>query len=152
MDIKRFRIGAVLCVTTGRMLTKMEDVYKIMGHILGSSDVTTITLATMAKPCEQFLLQQFPDLEQVDLDSLDAALAKASGDRDKEIAIEKWLVEQSNIFGIDFDVPEMDPMLVQKLQANYEDRLEALFDGSMEEFDAANPIAGPGENPLNGAL
>jgi len=78
MDIKRFRIGAVLCVTTGRMLTKMEDVYKIMGHILGSSDVTTITLATMAKPCEQFLLQQFPDLEQVDLDSLDAALAKAS--------------------------------------------------------------------------
>jgi len=63
MNTKRFHLGDVLSVTTGRLLSPrhMAGVYEILNHMTGDS-LFTHQLPRASRECEPFLRQQFPAL------------------------------------------------------------------------------------------
>lgn len=58
---KQFDLGAVLTVTTGVMLTTIEELYKILNHMTGD-DLFTHQLPRASRACAPELLHQHPDL------------------------------------------------------------------------------------------
>lgn len=93
-----FSVRTVLTITTGRLLTESSDpkdngigdVYKILSHMVGYSAFTH-QLPRIGKEAAPVLLEQFPELGNVDLDALDAALKPVEGDRARvEEVIAAW--------------------------------------------------------------
>lgn len=64
MNTKKFHLGAVLSMTTGKLLCKMDDIYRIAQHLAGKP-VWTHQLGRVITESKPHLLQQFPALEKV---------------------------------------------------------------------------------------
>jgi hypothetical protein len=91
MKTKTFKLRDVLTVTTGHFLTEWDNLYAIMGYLLGFS-VYTHELVLYADKCEAELLRQFPQLAKVD----------ASGVTPENY--EAWIAEQEAKYGNEFHV------------------------------------------------
>jgi hypothetical protein len=65
---KKFHIGDVLSVTTGRLVSfrHISGVYDIMNYVLQDS-LTTIGIAAMADTVSDELKQQFPQLDSIEV-------------------------------------------------------------------------------------
>lgn len=75
---KAFDLRIILTVTTGRLLTKRKgpndngigDLYEILEHMTGEPPFTH-TLPRFADECKTILLNDYPELEKVDVAILD---------------------------------------------------------------------------------
>ena len=60
----KFNLGAVLSITTERLLCSIDDLYSILHHMTGDS-LFTHQLPRAGKTCKKPLLAQFPQLAGV---------------------------------------------------------------------------------------
>lgn len=93
MSTKRFHLGDVLTVTTGKLLCPagMSGVYAILKHLTGEP-IFTHQIGRVLGEAAPHLLAQFP------------ALAAEKGDDVTPEGHALWLVEKSRIYGEWFDV------------------------------------------------
>lgn len=94
MKTERFHLGAVLSMTTGKLLCKMDDIYKLAAHLAGEP-VWTHQLGRVMTESRQHLLAQFP------------ALAGVTGEEVTPENFAAWLYERVNEHGEWFDVAPM---------------------------------------------
>lgn len=64
MKTERFHLGAVLSMTTGKLLCQMDDIYKLAAHLAGEP-VWTHQLPRVGREAKPHLLEQFPALVPV---------------------------------------------------------------------------------------
>lgn len=64
MTTQRFHLGAVLSMTTGKVLCQMDDIHKIAAHLAGGP-VWTHQLGRVMTESKPHLLAQFPALAAV---------------------------------------------------------------------------------------
>lgn len=111
---KRFHIGDILSITTGRLLSPrgMEAVYEILDFMTDDS-LFTHQLPRVSDECKPYLLQQLPDFDSPEMQSevrrLDEVLEAPSDQPAKEEAINKWLSEVAIRFGEYHMVERMMP-------------------------------------------
>lgn len=103
---KRFHLGDVLSITTGRLVSKshMDGVCGVCDHLEGQS-LFTHQLVMVADECKDALLAQFPNLAEVKVDGLLELLKTEKPDD----ACVKWLnslVEQG--YSEWYDVKPLD--------------------------------------------
>jgi hypothetical protein len=93
MQTKKFHLGDVLSVTTGRLVSPrhMDGVYDILNFMTGDN-LFTHQLPRASDECKPHLLAQFPQLAEVD----------ASGVNTKNH--KQWLAEQVAKYGEEFEV------------------------------------------------
>jgi hypothetical protein len=93
MKTKKFHLGDVLSITTGRLVSPrhMDGVYDILNFMTGDN-LFTHQLLRASDECKPHLLAQFPQLAAVD----------ASGVNGKNHV--KWLTEQVAKYGEEFEV------------------------------------------------
>ena len=87
----KFDLGTVLTITTGILLTKIDNVYKILDYMTGDS-LFTHQLPRVSRECEPILLKQFPQLKGIDVSDVNS---------------DNWndfLQKQIEIFGNEFEV------------------------------------------------
>ncbi|HRH68835.1 MAG TPA: hypothetical protein PLB89_04940 [Flavobacteriales bacterium] len=115
MSTKKFSLGKVLSITTGRLVSEnhIDGVYEILNHMTGQS-LFTHQLGMAMEKCKPVLLQAFPELALADLrssnDSLDTWIAKDSTQQKTE-AIKMWLVELRQLnptIRAEYDVPTLE--------------------------------------------
>lgn len=94
MTTQRFHLGAVLSMTTGKLLCHMEDIYKIAQHLAGGP-VWTHQLGRVMIESKPHLLAQFP------------ALAAVTGDEVTPENFAAWLYERIGEHGEWFEVAPM---------------------------------------------
>ncbi len=94
MTAQRFHLGAVLSMTTGRLLCQMDDLYKLAQHLAGEP-VWTHQLPRVGREAKPHLLAQFP------------ALAAVTGDDVTPENFAAWLYERIGEHGEWFDVEPM---------------------------------------------
>lgn len=69
-EAKTFPLGEVLSVTTGRLLSEIGGVYRVMGHVLEDPGITTIGLAMMRETVKAAILEQHPQLAEADVSAV----------------------------------------------------------------------------------
>lgn len=94
MKTERFHLGAVLSMTTDKLLCQMDDIYKLAAHLAGEP-VWTHQLPRVMRESKPHLLAQFP------------ALAAVTGDEVTPDNFEVWLHERVAEHGEWFDVAPM---------------------------------------------
>lgn len=67
-ETKTFTLGQVLTITHGRMLCPVGDIYNILNWMTGES-LMTHQLPRASRESEDFLRQQFPELDTIDVES-----------------------------------------------------------------------------------
>lgn len=89
MNTRTFPIDEILSVSTGRLVADrhVDALYDLIGHIANNDGVSTIGLTVLADPTKKFLLEQFPELDRTETDSLDRGLdaARKRGNGRREI-------------------------------------------------------------------
>jgi len=76
-EAREFTLGAVLNITTGKLLTDIGDVYQILNFMTGES-LMTHQLPRASRACRPALIGQHPDLADMDASSVhDPASAAA---------------------------------------------------------------------------
>lgn len=90
----RFDLGTVLSITTDRLLTDMDNVYKILDYMTGDS-LFTHQLDRASDRCKRPLLAQFPQLTDVEVPE------NLGGE-------EAWLTSQIDVYGNEFDVEPLE--------------------------------------------
>lgn len=94
MKTERFHLGAVLSMTTGKLLCQMDDIYRIAQHLAGEP-VWTHQLGRVMTESRPHLLAQFP------------ALASVTGEAVTPDNFAAWLCERVSEHGEWFDVAPM---------------------------------------------
>lgn len=94
MKTERFHLGAVLSMTTGKLLCQMEDIYRITRHLTGEP-VFTHQIGRVMTESKPHLLAQFP------------ALAAVTGDEVTPDNFAAWLYERVTEHGEFLDVAPM---------------------------------------------
>ena len=94
MKTERFHLGAVLSMTTGKLLCQMDDIYRIAQHLAGEP-VWTHQLGRVMTESRPHLLAQFP------------ALASVTGEAVTPENFAAWLFERVSEHGEWFDVAPM---------------------------------------------
>ena len=94
MTTQRFHLGAVLSMTTGKLLCQMDDIYRIAAHLAGGP-VWTHQLGRVMTESKPHLLTQFP------------ALAAVTGEEVTHDNFAVWLYERVIECGEWFDVAPM---------------------------------------------
>ncbi len=89
----KFHIGDILSITTGRLVSPshIDGVYKILNYMT-EDNLFTHQLPRASKECEPFLLDEFPQLANVNA-------SKVTPDN-----LEEWLQKQVDEFGEMFEV------------------------------------------------
>ena len=88
-NIKKFHLGDILSITTGKLVTKdgkMDGIYKILSFMTDSS-IKTHQIPRAIKTCQPYLLKQHTQLESVDA----SRVSKKNGN--------EWLQKQIEKFG-----------------------------------------------------
>ena len=94
MKTERFHLGAVLSMTTGKLLCQMEDIYRIARHLAGEP-VWTHQLGRVITESKPHLLVQFP------------SLAPVTGEEVTRDNFAVWLYERVTEHGEWFEVAPM---------------------------------------------
>lgn len=94
---KKFNLGAVLTVTTGRLLCPIDELYQILDHMTGDQ-LFTHQLPRAGEECKEPLLQQHPHLRDVVVPPINS----------EEDCLE-WLTQQSRYFGAELEVAPLNP-------------------------------------------
>lgn len=89
METKRFTLGAVLSVTTHRLLTDIGDLYGILGWMTDDAPMTH-QLPRFNAECEPWLLRWFPQLAEANqsLNILDMKIRELGGEGRRVLANE----------------------------------------------------------------
>ncbi len=97
-DVRRFSLGAVLSVTTGRLLAPMAELYDLLNFMTGDN-LMTHQLSRASDECAPVLLGRHPRLRDVVVpDELD-------GWED----VERWVASQAERLGARVTVATLDP-------------------------------------------
>lgn len=83
---KDFHLGAILSVTTGKLVAPIGDLYAIINHVTGDN-VSTIGLCSAFEPCKAALLEQLPQFAEIDASGVDPETWRS------------WLSEQVERYG-----------------------------------------------------
>jgi hypothetical protein len=62
--MKEFSPGAVLTITTGKLLTDFDNLYQILSYLTGYS-VMTHEISSLVKEFQPYILDLFPELEKL---------------------------------------------------------------------------------------
>lgn len=114
MDVKKFYLGDVLSVTTGRLLSPrgMDGVYDILNFMTGDN-LFTHQLPRAVDECKPHLLRQHPELDspefQLALGELVLMLDTESGKKQPEHLITGWLSKQFAVYGEQLEVAPIPP-------------------------------------------
>lgn len=94
--MKKFHIGDILSITTGRLVSPrlMEGMYDILGYMSGEQ-LWTHQLPRVSRECKPYLLEQHPQLKDVDASNVTPENHKA------------WLAEQVAKFGEELPVSRL---------------------------------------------
>ena len=65
-DYKQFDLGAILNITTGKLLTSMDDVYEILNY-LTENNVFTHEIPKVMDRAKLYILSKYPELKDVDM-------------------------------------------------------------------------------------
>ena len=92
-DCRDFHIGDILSITTGHLVSPrhMDGIYDILNYMTGD-DLFTHQLPRAMEQCKPHLLQQHPQLEEVDTTSV------------SEKNWERWLGQQAVKYGQELPV------------------------------------------------
>jgi len=123
-----FDLGTILTVTTGRLLTPskgendngIDNLYKILEWMTGESPFTH-TLGRFADECSPYLLKQFPELKNADVDILDEMMEKFGS----KVGIQLWLLKCVRKWGMK-EIYNVKPL--PKGIHEYKNPLTELFD------------------------
>lgn len=93
MQTKKFHLGDLLSITTSQMLSlrNMNGVYDIL-NFMTSDNLFTHQLPRAADECRPYLLEQFPQLAEVDASGVNKENYK------------QWIAEQVAKYGKEFEV------------------------------------------------
>jgi hypothetical protein len=96
---RMFSLGAILSITDGHLVAPnlMDDVYDIVGFLIGDRGITTIGLLAVHAPCKRALLEQHPQLAEV-----------AAQDGMTPDVIERWMRVQVAKYGAELPVSPME--------------------------------------------
>jgi hypothetical protein len=99
-ETKRFHIGDILSVTTGRLVSPdhIGGLYNLLGWMV-DEDVMTHQLPRVARECEPFLREQFQDLASIDASGVTLTC---------EAEVITWLASLEPAYGTHRDVPRLD--------------------------------------------
>lgn len=100
MTTKTFDLGTVLTVTTGRLLTDIDNLYDILGFMTGES-LFTHQLPRASVACKGPLLEKFPELAEI-------TVPEKSDTFDTAKKIMAWLDTQKAIYGNAFEVEPLE--------------------------------------------
>ncbi len=98
MEKKKFHIGDILSITTGRLVSNrhIDGVYDILNFMTGDN-LFTHQLPRAAEECRPSLIGQFPQFESTEMNFAVADLAEmlktASGREDTGNLLNGWLVK-----------------------------------------------------------
>ena len=95
IETKRFHIGDVLSITTGRLVSRdhMDGIYAILNHMTGEN-LYTHQLGRAMRESKPYVLDQFPELRD----------AEPPEEFDGKDAVMEWVGEQVGRYGEWFDV------------------------------------------------
>jgi hypothetical protein len=99
MQTKRYHLGDILSITTGRLVSPrhMDGVYDILNFMTGD-DLYTHQLPRAADECRPYLAKQFPQLSKIDLSKVGEGFKQSW---------ESWLADQVKEHGEYHDVRTM---------------------------------------------
>lgn len=97
-DVRRFPLGVVLSVTTGRLLAPFADLHELLDFMTGDR-LMTHQLPRAVEECAPVLLARHPRLAAVSLP------AEFSGAED----VHRWVAEQAVRLGQGVTVATLDP-------------------------------------------
>lgn len=109
MQTKKFHLGDVLSITTGRLVSPRhtDGVYDILNFMTGDN-LFTHQLPRASDECKPYLIEQFPQLDTPEMDFAVAELGKMlktkSGKADAEKLVAGWLAKQVAKYGEEFEV------------------------------------------------
>ena len=109
MKTKKFHLGDVLSITTGRLVSPwhISGVYDILNFMTGDN-LFTHALPRASDECKPYLIEQFPQLVTPEMDSaiaeLGDALKSKSGKAEAEKVVADWLTKQVAKYGEMFAV------------------------------------------------
>lgn len=120
VETKQFPLRVLLTVTTGRLLTKISDLYDILGWMTNDSPFTH-QLPRFADECKPWLLRWFPKLANADalLPLLDEMIEKVGGERGCEAWLDGLTLEP------EYDVPRI-PRDDHEQKNPYDELVETL--------------------------
>jgi len=118
LAVRQFSLGAVLTVTTGRLLCDIGDLYKILDYMTGDT-LFTHQLPRASEECQEPLLEQHPHLRGVEVPRLEGWEAYAA-----------WLKGQAAVLG--------DPLEVQPLAAVDHTHIDPLVE--LKQMAGDKPI------------
>lgn len=114
-----FSLAEVLTITTGRLLSDMDGVYRIL-NFLTQDDIFTHVIPRAMRTVEPYLKSLFPEFEtgdfQYELGLLITGLESDVAKDHKRAFIDGWLQKQIAVYGDEFI---LEPMPAEKwLQIN----------------------------------
>lgn len=69
MSTQIFDLGTILSITSGKLLTDLDNVYKIL-DFMTTDNLFTHQLPRVAKECTPYLLEKFPFLKEITTDHI----------------------------------------------------------------------------------
>lgn len=93
-----FSLGTILSITTGVLLTDVDELYRIIDHVTGVPHYTH-QLPRAAEAITPWILEQHPALGAEELRLPESCTEK--------VAIEAWLSGMESVYGNDFVVEPM---------------------------------------------
>lgn len=127
---KRFHLGTVLSVTTGKFVSPQGfgDVHRLLDHLTGDT-LFTHQLPRATDECKPYLLARFPQLADV----------RTPGEFVSVVHVWDWLAEQVALHGEWLDVEPMPAVDHTRIDPMVELRMVAPH---MEVIPVAAPEAG----------
>ena len=104
--MKRFDLGDVLSITAGPLVSTrgMDGIYDILNYMTGEN-LFTHQLPRAANTAKPFLLAQFPQLADIDMDDYGRRYEACGGDKSRvEQFVAEWLSEQKAKYGESLEV------------------------------------------------
>jgi hypothetical protein len=106
----KFSIGAILNAYDGRLLTTMDDVYKVLSFMTGEV-LFTHQLPRAIEQCRPEIARQLTWLESLEMKTLQGELTNLLNDQvDVRKIIDGWLADCATAFGAEH---ELQPLVIQ---------------------------------------
>ena len=121
MSKKIFELGAILSITTGRLLTSMDNIYEIL-NFMTQDNLFTHQLPRATRECAPWILRQHPQLKKIDA---------------SDVTTDNWqeyLKKQIDLYGIGL---EIEP--IPRDDHDYRNPLEELREMTNAEIIIVNP-------------